>query len=489
LRLRSHKTRRIAALLGLLLGAGLNFLAGQTADEQLALHQRRAQQAEAAQDFEGAIREYRILVRAVPNSPELQSNLGVALYFHHDLAAAAEVFQHAIVLKPGLYTPHLFLGLALANLSRPDAAVVQLEQAETINADDPLVSTWLGYEYAAQSRFEKAVEQLQTATSLKPDDQDIWFALGRCYLEMGKAAIEGLLRIAPDGGRTWQLAAEQYEARGNKEKALQLYAIALQKRPDLTALHDKVVALGGSSTASNASQSSDPASADQLYESIHEDEAKAREAFERVSRMDADSYRAHQVLADSAAASDDFDEAIRQYGIVIEKKPDLPRIHGDLCNALSHTGRIQEAIVECDSELSLSPYAADAYVQAARVHLLSGDETHAQLLLRKALGLDRPPIAAYRLLGKIDLGQKRYPSAIQELLKYVGVETTDASAWFLLARAYKAVGDMPRMEQAIAAYKHNSDFTKASEAREVLDTRTQQDKSSDEDDGKNLKPL
>jgi hypothetical protein len=68
LRLRSRKTRRIAALLGLLLGAGLNFLAGQTADEQLALHQRRAQQAEAAQDFDGAIREYRILVRAVPTA-------------------------------------------------------------------------------------------------------------------------------------------------------------------------------------------------------------------------------------------------------------------------------------------------------------------------------------------------------------------------------------------------------------------------------------
>lgn len=489
MRLRFRKTRRNAALLALLLGTGLDLLAGQTADEQLALHQQRAQQAEAAQDFEGAIREYRILLRSIPNSPELQSNLGVALYFHHDLTQAAEVFQRAIALKPDLYAPHLFLGLALANLSRPDAAVVQLEQAETINANDPLVSTWLGYEYAAQFRFDKAVEQLQIAARLKPDDQDIWFALGRCYLEMGKSAIQELLRIAPDGGRTWQLAAEQYEDRGNKEKALQLYTIALQKRPDLSALRDKIAVLGGSFTANNSSQSSDPASADQLYQRIHEDEAEAREAFERVSRIDADSYRAHQVLADSAAASDDFDEAIREYRIVIEKKPDLPGIHGELCNALSHTARIDEAVGECDAELSLSPYAADAYVQAARVHLLSGDETHAQPLLRKALQLDRPPIAAYRLLGKVDLNQKRYPSAIQELSKYVGVETTDASAWFLLARAYKAVGDTSRMDQAIAAYKRNSDFTKANEAREVLDSRARQDQSADEGDGKNLKPL
>jgi tetratricopeptide (TPR) repeat protein len=481
---------QLTLLIFLLGGSLLHLLRAQTSDEQLAQHQQRAQEAEARQDFGTAIREYRILLRAVPGNPELESNLGIALYFHHDLAQAAEVFRHAIAVKPALYTPHLFLGLALANLSRPDASVEELQKAEALNADDPLVHMWLGYDYTAQSHFEKAAEQLQIAAALKSQDQDIWFALGRCYLEMGKAATEELLRAAPDSGRTWQLAAEQYEAQGNNGKALQFYAVALRKRPDLGVLRDKVTSLGGAIATDNAPATVEAAAADHLYERIHEDEAKAREAFERVSRIDPDSYRAHQVLADASAASDHFDDAIREYRLVIEKKPDLPGIHGELCNALSRTAHIDEAIRECDAELTLSPYAAGAYVQAARVRLLADDDAHAQPLLQKALTLDRPPIAAYKLLGKIDLSAKRYPAAAQELSRYVAVEAKDASAWFLLARAYKAVGDTAQTDRAIAAYKRESSLSKASEeARRVLDANARQDISPREGSGKEADPL
>src|SRR5579862_1087758 len=345
----------------------------QDADNPLALHQQRAREAETREDFATAVREYRALVQAVPNNPELESNLGVALYFNHQFKETADILRRVETRKPALYTPHLFLGLAMAQMGQPDSSVGELEKAVAINGDDPLAHTWLGYEYTAQSRFEKAAQQLQIAARQKPDDPDAWFALGRCYLELGKRATVDLLRHAPDGGRTWQLAAEQYEAQGNSGKALKLYITALQRRPDIPELSQKVAALGGSRTALAAAQDADHGEEDRLYALVHSYQAKARQSFERVAQIDPDSYRAHQVLGDSFAASDRFDDAIPEYQKVLERKPDLPGIHGDLCNALSRTGRILEAIKECDAEIAASPNSANAYVQDARLYVLQDD--------------------------------------------------------------------------------------------------------------------
>lgn len=466
-----------AVLCGAAVAASLSFAGtpalAQDADEQLALHQRRAREAEGKQDFATAVREYRVLVHAVPGNAELESNLGVALYFDHDFKEAADAMRRAEARKPALYTPHLFLGLAMAKLGKPDASVPELEKAVALNNADPLARTWLGYEYTAQSRFEKAAEQLQIAAQLKPEDQDAWFALGRCYLELGKKATIDLLHNAPDSGRSWQLAAEQYEAQGNTGKALKLYRAALQRRPDVADLHEKVAALGGgAATQGAAAPATDHRGEDRLYAAVHTWQAKAREAFERVAQIDADSYRAHQVLGDSLAASDRYDDAIPEYRKVLERKPDLPGIHGDLCNALSRTGRIQEAIKECEAEIALSPYSADAYVQAARLHVLQDEDAQAAALLQKAVSLDRPPVSAYKLEARIEVARKEFPAAVESLNRYLAAEPNDASAWFLLGRAYKAVGNTAKMNQAIETYKKTSEAAKGSEdVQRALDTQ------------------
>jgi tetratricopeptide (TPR) repeat protein len=227
-------------------------LMAQLSDDQLAEHQQAAQQAQASGNFDKAVREYELLVRALPSNGAVQSNLGVALYFHHEPAKAADVFRRAIALDPALYTPHLFLGLALVRLSQPDPAVVELQKAIAINGKDPLAHTWLGYAYTAESRYADAAAELQIASSEDPANQDVAYALGKCYLALGKSAIAHLFETAPDGGRTWQLAAEQFEAQGSREKALRAYLGAYERRPDIDGLKAKILAMGGSLRAGAA---------------------------------------------------------------------------------------------------------------------------------------------------------------------------------------------------------------------------------------------
>lgn len=474
----------------LLLACMVTPLPGQASPEQLAEHQQSAQRAEAHEDFETAIREYQMLAHWLPQNSEVQSNLGVALYFHHDLAKAADAFRRAIALNQSLYTPHLFLGLTMARLSQPDAAVVQLQKAIVIKSDDPLAHSWLGYAYIAQSRYEAAVEQLAIAFQEQPANPDIAFALGQCYLDLGKAAIARLSEVAPDGGRTWQLAAEQFEAQGNRGKALRAYLGALKRRPDIESLRAKILALGGTVPAPGKGVAAGTGPEDAMYDQVQHYEQNAREAFERVSQMDPDSYRAHEVQADSYVASDRFDDAIQEYKIVLQRNPDLPGIHGALCNAMARMGRFQEALKECEAEIAVAPFSAEAYVDAARVQLLSHDDAQAAILLEKAQTLDRPPVTVYKLLGKLYLGEKQYQAATKALRKYLAVETADSSAYYLLSRACKYSGDTEGMNQAIAAFKRTSEAAKnAVEAHDPLDSVGSEEEASDQGGPKEDKEL
>jgi tetratricopeptide (TPR) repeat protein len=441
----------------------------QATPEEIARHQQVAQEAEARDDFATAIEEYRLLSTWLPGNGQVWSNLGVALYFHNDFDKAAVVMRHAIALNRDLYSPHLFLGLSEARLSQPDAAIAELRKAIVINHSDALPHTWLGYEYAAQFSYDKAVEQLKIASRSDARNADLWYVLGECYLDLDKEAIRQLWRVAPNGGRTWQLAGEQFEIQGNKGGALRAYLGALKRRPDITILKGKIIAFGGTVPADTSKPAGLTGPEDRAYDQVREYEHEAKAAFEQVAQIDPDSVRAHQIRADADVAADRFDDAINEYKVALARNDRLPGLYGALCYAMSRVGQIQDAIRECDAELEITPYSAEAYVGAGRAHLLANDETKAEALLTKAITLDRPPVVAFKFLGQIYLNQQKYSAAANVLRRYLAEEKSDSAAYYLLARACKYSGDTEGMNEAIAAYKRTSQAAKnTSEAQKEL---------------------
>lgn len=453
---------------------------GQASSEQIAEHQQAAQQAEARDDFATAVEEYKLLTKWLPENGQVWSNLGVALYFHNEFTNAAGVMHHAIALNRDLYSPHLFLGLSEARLSHPDAAIAELKKAIAINGADSLPRTWLGYEYLAQSDYKQAVEQLTVATRSNARDSDIWYALGQSYLDLDKDAIRQLWRVAPDGGRIWQLAAEQFEIQGNNGAALRAYLGALKRRPDLVALKPKIIALGGTVPQSAATPAGPTATEDAAYERVRQYEREAKAALAQVSQIDPDSARAHQIQGDAEVAAERFDDAIDEYKVALTRNDRLPGLHGALCYAMSRIGRLQEAMRECDAELEIAPSSAEAYVAAGRMHLLANDNTKAEALLTKAMTLDRPPLFAFKFLGQVYLNQKEYSQAATYLRKYLAEEKSDSAAYYLLARACKYTGDVQGMNEAITAYKRTSEAARnTTEAQKALSAEPYKSDPSD----------
>ena len=431
----------------------------QTAPDPIAAHFHSAKEAEKRNDFPAAVREYEYLVSALPRNAGMQSNLGVALYFDHELTRSLKVFQRAISLDPKLLAPHLFSGLAWYHLSNPDAAVPELEQAVRIQPSDPVAHTWLGYAYIAQFRYDAAAREFEAACQLAPNDIDGWYALGQSYLQIGNDATLKLLALAPDGARAWQLAGEQFQLRGDKNKALDDFKEANARRPGLPELQTLITSLGGTVSPSPAISSSpamehkEGGPEDDLYLQAHQAEEKSRTALERVMQIAPESYRAHQVLADSLIAQKRSDEAIQEYRTVLQLKPDLSGIHEAIGNSLIANGRLEEALKEFTSELQLQPDSATAHMNVARVLLLTGDNEGAGKMLARALQEDRPPIETYILLGKLELRRSNDQAAIVALTHYIGEEKGNSDAYYLLSRAYRATGDKEQMNRALESFK------------------------------------
>lgn len=447
----------ITMLAKLILFAGMVApLAAQTVPEQVAAHARAAQQAERANDFHTAVSEYALAAKLLPESAEIQSNLGVALYFDHDLARSITVFHRAIVLNPKLFPPHLFSGLAWYRLSNPDSAVPPLEQAVRLNPSDVVAHTWLGYAYVAQSRYDAAAKEFEAACRLAPDNVDAWYALGESYLQIGKDMTLQLLAIAPDGGRAQQLAGEQLQLRGDNQRALVAYQAALMRRPDIAELRTLVIRLGGETAVAPGISSGKTDREDALYRRAHDAEQRSRAAFERVVEIAPDSYRAHQIQADAFDASQQPVEAIREYRTVLTLKPDLPGIHEAIGRNLVRDGKLAEALNEFNAEIAIQPRSATAHMNAGRVLLLMGDDENAGKMLHDAIQMDRPPLETYSLLGKLDLRRNDYRGAIAALTHYVSAVKDNSSAYYLLASAYRATGEKEQMNRALDLYKKTS---------------------------------
>lgn len=451
----------MAMLAVLVLLASMAFpllLQAQAIPDSVASHARAARAAEQRNDFPVAVREYQALAKLLPGNAEVLSNLGVAQFFNHELQPAITTFHKAIELNSSLEAPRLFSGLAWYQLSNPDAAVPDLEQAVRMAPKDSIAHTWLGYAYNEQGRSEDAVKQFEAASRISPNSVDIWYALGHTWLQIGKDATLKLLTAAPDGGRVWELAGEQSELRGDNKTALYDFEQAYARRPDLVELRDRIRAMGGTVSAASASSgtAAERQRADALYEKARNAERQSKAAFERVEQLAPGSYRAHEIMGDAFVSEKQDAKAIAEYRTVLQLKPNLPGIHEAIGKALVRSGKPAEALKEFEAEIALQPNSASAHMQAGRVLLMQGKDVEARKMLEAATRMDRPPLEAYEMLGNLDVRGRRYSSAVAELKRYLAVKKDDSTAYWLLAMAYRGLGEREQMRQAIAEYKKTS---------------------------------
>lgn len=439
---------------------------GQDDQSRIERHAQIAQQAQRDGDFATAIREFTALSRLLPGVAEVHSNLGVAYYFHKQPTEALAAFEKALRLKPDLVSALIFSGIAQYDLSQTAQATKSLERAVALSPSDPLAQIWLAHSYAAQSRYKDAMDHFLIASELSPNDADVWYGLGQVYLELGRREVEQLTAVAPNGARVLQLAGDLWRLRGEPDNALPLYQEALKRRPELTEVQQLVVQLLNKQSAQQPTQVSQLAPAessspeDAHYFAATEYRERAYGAFERISTLGANSYRAHQVLAESLQAQEQVSEALTEYRTVLRLKPDLIGIHKIIGDLLISEGRATEALEEYRAELLLRPNDAQVYYRMGRALVVLNKSADAEISFNRALALGNAPPSTHRELGRLYLSRGQAAKAVREVSAYLESNANDASAYYLLMRAYRVMGNAAEADRQLAKFKSLSDLDK-----------------------------
>jgi tetratricopeptide (TPR) repeat protein len=213
---------------------------------------QEAKLAHANGDLDKAVERYRQVAEMRPDDPNVQYNLGSALFTKEDYKGALAAFDRAIELDPNNAETHHFRGATLEKLGRPKDAIESLKQSVAIH--DSYKARWLlGVVYEQVGDYASAVQEFEAVARMEPDNKKIKDYLDearmilamkgggeapatpmadpwqreRAWLEEWRQAWE-----ARDADRYLSFYSEAFSARGaggNKDKA----AWAAEKRDKL----------------------------------------------------------------------------------------------------------------------------------------------------------------------------------------------------------------------------------------------------------------
>lgn len=177
--------------------------------------------------------------------------------------------------------------------------------------------------------------------------------------------------------------------------------------------------------------------------------ALADHCYEKMSSLNPNSARVHQILARYYADRYEVSRAKTEYEAAIRAAPDLPDSYLGLGELYCLHGEWAEAEVQFKRSLQLSPNSAAANYYLGDVYVQQHQWEQARGYLQRALS---DPAFAHRArldLSKVEAESGEYQAAIKDLVLIAG-DDPDGKIHVRLAMLYRKTGDLARAQEAAA---------------------------------------
>ncbi len=338
---------------------------------------------------------------------------------------SAAISEYTAVTRemPAFAEGYFNLGLALHQAGELDDARAALEKALRLKPDMRGANLFLGIIAYRENRFKEAGDDLLRETRLDPRSAKAFMWLGLCRL----AQDDPQGAIAP---------------------------------------LDKAYAL-------------DPSDADILYHRGHAYFLVANASYAAMFKLNYDSVRVHQVLAEAYAQAYRNQEAIFEFGVAVKMAPHQPGLHEELADQYWVTGQLDKAADSYREELRIDSYADSSMYKLGSLLVLNQNPEEGVKLLRDALRADPSLSDAHYYLasGLMSLGQDT--DAIHEFELAIAADPANnraMSAYYKLAQLYRKEHDTPNAQTAMQNFLRMKAQSKAQQDRydaQVVRKRTE----------------
>lgn len=313
-----------------------------------------------------------------------------------NFSRAAECYINYLKGHPQDAEVHQRLGLVYYLSNRFAEAIPVFQRALKLDQTQWGSALFLGICLYRVGQFKKAVEPLHFALKLKPDLPEGHFWLGSTLLALGKTeeAISQLQMVS--AGSSVSLEANALLVRAYREAA------------------------------------------DSYYQ--------------RIEKLDPNSYRTHQLQAETLIWRDRDTEAVQEYRKALAEKANIEGVHRAIGNLYWQGREFERARPEYEAELRSFPLDEEANVRLGQYWLVKGDAGRAERFLDTVLLVDKSSAEAHRDLAQIWLLRGDNAKAESFLKSALRESSDDPLTHRLLAELYERTGklDLAKQEKDIA---------------------------------------
>jgi tetratricopeptide (TPR) repeat protein len=397
--------------------------------------------------------------------PETQFWLGYTYLALRTPDRAAAAFESYLRAKPDDEDVLYALARTYAQL-----AEMSLQQIFRLDPASARSYQMRGIRYELEASWTEAIAQYEKAAALDPGMPGVLASIGRIYEKelkdpaAARKAYEAELQRFPLSREAHAFLArlpQQRRARrildgcfGADTKAC---PVAAPERRDQRAAY--LLSRGRPADALPdllVWRSQEPRSTDVYYYLGETFTDLKVSTIQRLRQARPQSFRLHQLLAESYASTHKKAEAIQEYRRAIELAPDAPGLHYELARLIADT-ETEQAITHLRKELALDPEHDLAKALLGRIYVVLQQPDQALPLLESALAARPHLLEARKALGQAWAARKEFAKALEHYDQFAAEQPVDEQIHFLRAQALQALG---RTDEAAEARRRHQQALK-----------------------------
>src|SRR5262249_47310693 len=206
-------------------------------DERVQELYSEAKSAQAAGNLAEAAARYEAILKVAPKLAAAYNNLGSIYIQQREFGKAAKVLEKGLEINRDMPSASALLGIALYEMGEYAAAKPRLEAALRANQNDNNATLYLANDLIRLNEYEKAAERLQALARRDPKNQEVWYLLGKVYMQLSQQSLVKLNEIDANSYLVHQISGEVMESMNNLDGALLEYKKAVELAPERPGTH------------------------------------------------------------------------------------------------------------------------------------------------------------------------------------------------------------------------------------------------------------